>query len=188
MPTGPWLQFSLLACNSTRTVYSPPRLRSSENAAACVTLVTVKCTWLKSTLWFTVKVLTKFVTTAVEGTVSPVTLLPSSCPLEKMKLSTPERPLIANAITTRALGYSPGRFLSNPCVILVKTPPKLRPGHDHQRIGFAVGREVVVEGRETTGERLQKQSVRCLLVGMRVEAAKRDIAHTQAEALHKSLR
>src|SRR5258708_22480815 len=122
MPTGAWWPFALLACNSTRTVSSPPRLRSSENAAACVTLVTVKCTWLKSTLWFTVKVPTKFVTTAVEGTVSPVTLLASSCPLEKMKLSTTERPMIASAITTRALGDRRGRFFSKDCALLAQYP------------------------------------------------------------------
>src|SRR6266446_6457786 len=120
MPTGAWLPFSLLACNSTRTVYFPPRLRSFENAAACVTLVTVKCTWLKSTLRFTVKALTKFVTTAVEGTVSPVTLLASSCLPGKKKLSTTKRPMIASAITTRALGDRRGRFLSNDCDMLAQ--------------------------------------------------------------------
>src|SRR5215469_18377345 len=119
MPTGAWLPFSL-ACNSTRTVYFPTRLRSSENAAACVTLVTVKCTWLKSMLRFTVKALTKFVTTAVAGTVSPVTLLASSCPPGKMKLSTTKRPMIVSAITTRALGDRRGRFLSNDCDMLAQ--------------------------------------------------------------------
>src|SRR5258708_4087027 len=121
MPTGAWLPFSLLACNSTRTVYFPPRLRSSENVAACVTLVTVKCTWLKSTLRFTVKVLTKFVTAALEDTVSPVTLLASSCPPGKMKLSTTKRPMIASAITTRTLGDRRGRFLSNDCAMLAQS-------------------------------------------------------------------